>query len=214
VKRSLLLETLTENILRIQHTRPLLVAVDGRDAAGKSTLAKELAENLRNKGANVIEASIDGFHNPRKIRYRRGRDSPEGYYFDSFNHEVLKKQLLDPLRSGDLRVRLKAFDYTVDEAVESPFVEAQPDTILVFDGVFSLRPELRDYWNHSIYLYVDEAESLRRGAARNPGDEEEAKHRYEVRYIAGQRLYHNEADPLKHASIVIDNNDPENPLIL
>ena len=214
MKRSQLLKTLTENILQIQHTRPLLVAIDGRDAAGKSILAKELAENLRRRGANVIEASIDGFHNPREYRYKRGRDSPKGYYLDSFNHEILKKQLLDPLKTGDLRVRLKAFDYTVDEVLESPVVEVQPDVVLVFDGVFSLRPELRDYWDYSIYLYVDEEESLRRGLARNQGDEEEAKHRYEVRYIAGQRLYYSEADPLKHASIIIDNNDPENPLIL
>lgn len=95
MKRSSLLNTLSTNILGIQHDRPLLVAVDGRDAAGRTTLAKELAEKLREQGAQVIELSIDGFHNPREL-YRKGSDSSEGYYRDSFNLEALKNQLLDP----------------------------------------------------------------------------------------------------------------------
>ena len=90
MKRSELLELLTANILGIKHERPLLVAIDGYDAAGKSILAKELAEKLRGLGLNIIEASIDGFHNPRVIRYKRGEESPEGYYYDSFNYAALK----------------------------------------------------------------------------------------------------------------------------
>ncbi len=205
---------MAENITSIKHDRPLLIAVDGRDAAGKTILARELAEKLMAREIHVIESSIDGFHNPREVRYRRGRDSPEGYYLDSFNYKLLTKQLLDPLKTGNLQLRVKAFDYTADEPVESPLIEVQPDVVLIFDGVFALRPELSDYWDYSIYLYIDEAESIRRGVARNPGDEDAAMRRYKVRYIAGQRLYHSEADPVKHASIVIDNSDPENPLIL
>lgn len=214
VKRSELLETLAKNILCIKHDRPLLVAIDGRDAAGKSTLAKELAAKLRECSAAVIESSIDGFHNPRLIRYKRGRDSPEGYYMDSFNYAALKLLLLDPLKTGDLRYKARAFDYTIDLGIISPMISAEPGSILIFDGVFALRPELRDYWDYSIYLHIDEEESIRRGVSRNPGEEEEARRRYQERYIAGQRLYHAESEPMKHADIVIDNTDLENPVIL
>ena len=214
MKRSELLETLIENILCIKHDRPLLVAIDGRDAAGKSMLAKELAAKLRKSGATVIEASIDGFHNPRLMRYKRGRDSPEGYYMDGFNYAALKLLLLDPLKTGDLRYKAKAFDYTIDQGIISPRISAELDSILIFDGVFALRPELRDYWDYSIYLYIDEEESLRRGVNRNPGEEEEARRKYQERYIAGQRLYHAEFEPMKHAEIVIDNTDPENSVVL
>ena len=203
-----------ENILTLKHIRPLLVAVDGIDAAGKTMLAGELAAKLRGRGTQVIEASIDGFHNPRVIRYKRGAESPEGYYRDSFNLAALKILLLDPLKTGDLRYKAKAFDYTIDKGIVSPLVEAEPDSILVFDGVFTHQSELRGYWDYSIYLHIDEEESIRRGLIRNPGDEDEARRRYLVRYIAGQRLYQAEAEPRKHANIVIDNNDPENPMIL
>ena len=191
-----------------------MVAIDGIDAAGKTILAKELADKLRVCGVPVIESSIDGFHNPRAIRYKRGSESPEGYYRDSFNLAALKVLLLDPLKTGDLRYKAKAFDYTIDQGIISPFIEAEPDSILVFDGVFTHQSELRGYWDYSIYLHIDEEESIRRGVGRKPGDEEEARRRYRVRYIAGQRLYHAEAEPKKHADVVINNNDPENPTIL
>ena len=203
-----------ENILTLVQNRPLLVTVDGIDAAGKTVLAGELADKLRGSGAQVIEASIDGFHNPRAIRYKRGAESPEGYYRDSFNTEALKMLLLDPLKTGDLRYKVKAFDYTIDKGIVSPLLDAESGSILVFDGVFTHQSELRDYWDYSIYLHIDEEESIRRGLIRNPGDEDEARRRYKVRYIAGQRLYQAEAEPRKHANIVIDNNDPENPVIL
>lgn len=208
------METLIENILTIKHDRPLMVAIDGIDTAGKTMLAKELAESLRESGAKVIESSMDAFHNPRAIRYKRGSENPEGYYRDSFNITALTMSLLAPLKTGDLWYKAKAFDYTIDKEIASPLKEAKPDSILIFDGVFTHQPELRAYWDYSIYLHIDEEESIKRGLTRNPGDEEEARRRYKVRYIAGQRLYHAEAEPKKHADIIIDNNDPEDPVIL
>lgn len=67
----------------IDLAHPTRVAVDGPDAAGKTTLADELGIALNDAGREVIRASVDGFHRPRVERYRRGPDSPEGYYEDS-----------------------------------------------------------------------------------------------------------------------------------
>jgi uridine kinase len=213
MKRSQLLDILIENILDL-HERPLLVAIDGRDAAGKTVFAKGLANRLREKGAKIIESSSDWFHNPQLVRYGRGRESPEGYYHDSFNIAALKLLLLDPLKTGNMCYKARAFDYRIDKAVIAPFLRADPDSILVFDGIFILRPELRKYWDYSVYLYIDEEESIRRGIVRTPEDEKEVRHLYTVRYAAGQRIYNAESDPMRYADIVIDNNDPENPEII
>jgi hypothetical protein len=57
---------------------PLRMAIDGIDAAGKTTLADELAELLAPLDRPVIRASVDSFHRPRDERYRRfGALSPE-----------------------------------------------------------------------------------------------------------------------------------------
>ena len=97
MERSALLEPLAENIARVTRPHPVRAAIDGVDGVGKTTLANELVAPLRRRGVPVIRASIDGFHNPRAVRYRLGRSSPEGYFRDSFNYEALKNVLLDPL---------------------------------------------------------------------------------------------------------------------
>lgn len=102
----------------------------------------------------------------------------------------------------------------MDKVVDTPLQQAEPTSILIFEGVFTLREELRTYWDYSIYLEISEEESLRRGIERNPGDEAEARRRYGIRYIAGQRVYHMESDPERHASIVVDNNNPDDLIIL
>jgi uridine kinase len=79
------------------------------------------------RGVPVIRASIDGFHYPRHIRYRRGRRSPEGYFRDSFNYEALTTDLLHPLGpGGSLRYRRAVFDYRADAVVEAAAETAPP----------------------------------------------------------------------------------------
>ena len=117
------LEQLAELIDSVSLPHPTRVAIDGVDAAGKTTLANELAGPFEARGRHVIRASTDGFHNPHEVRYRRGPESPEGYYLDSFDYETLRASLLEPLGpGGDLRYRTASFDYRTEspmQAVES-----------------------------------------------------------------------------------------------
>jgi uridine kinase len=52
----------------------VLVGVDGRDAAGKTTVVDRLAEALP---VPTLRVSIDGFQQPRELRYQRGDLSAE-----------------------------------------------------------------------------------------------------------------------------------------
>jgi len=95
--------------------RRTLVAVDGLDGAGKTTFADALAGLVDRP---VVRASVDDFHNPRAFRYRRGRDSPEGFYMESFDLSALTDLLLAPFAAGE-RFRLRAFDHEADMPVDS-----------------------------------------------------------------------------------------------
>jgi uridine kinase len=58
--------------------RPCLLAVDGVDGSGKTTLAESLARTYTERGRPVQVVHLDDFLNPRAVRYQRGRTSPEG----------------------------------------------------------------------------------------------------------------------------------------
>lgn len=130
--RSQLLETITKYLLDKSFDHPLRVAIDGVDNAGKSKLAKELLFPLRKSKRQVISVSIDGFHHPKKFRYRRGEYSPEGYYYDSFNLEAVISNVLKPLSpTGNRTFRRQIFDYTVDQVVDSAWETAQDNAIFI-----------------------------------------------------------------------------------
>lgn len=189
-----------------QPQRVLLVAVDGVDGAGKTVFADELAELLDRRGAAVFRASVDGFHHPPSIRYRLGRDSPEGFFVDSYDYDTLRRLLLEPLAgSGERRVVRRVYDVQAEQPVEAVSESVADIEVLVFDGIFLHRPELRDLWDRSVFLEVDFKVSIPRGAGRGYGDHdpEAASNR---RYVEGQRLYLATCRPRQRATWVIDNN--------
>ena len=85
---------LASMIAAVERPHPARVALDGVDGAGKTHLADELVGPLSRSGRQIIRASIDGFHYPRAHRYKRGRESADGYFHDSFNYGQMRSQLL------------------------------------------------------------------------------------------------------------------------
>lgn len=214
LQRQEVLGSVADRILRLPAHRISRVGVDGVDGAGKTMFADELAAVVRAKGSPVIRAGVDGFHNPSAVRYRRGRGSPEGFFEESYDYATLKAVLLDPLGNGGTgRYRTAAFDHTMDMPVSSPELQALPGSILVFDGIFLHRPELRDYWDVSIFLVADFAVSTARCAARD-GTSLDPAVAANRRYVEGQRLYLRTCDPWARASLTIDNNDLSAPFIV
>jgi uridine kinase len=213
MKRSALIEALAERIACVERRHPVRVAIDGVDGVGKTTLADELVDPVRRHGLPVIRASVDGFHNPRSVRYRLGRSSPEGYFRDSFNYAALTAVLLDPLGpGGSRRYRRAIFNYRTDSEVATPFETAAPDTVLLFDGVFLLRPELRSYWDLSIFLDAPFEVTIPRAAHRDGGSPDVTAIE-NLRYVEGQKLYLQTCEPKRVATILIDNENLASPEI-
>ncbi|MBT5435652.1 MAG: uridine kinase, partial [Rhodospirillaceae bacterium] len=86
MSREAILSDLCDRILALAPGRPAAVAVDGADAAGKSTFADALVAPLETRGAVVVRASVDDFERPRAERHARGRFSAKGYYRNSFDY--------------------------------------------------------------------------------------------------------------------------------
>lgn len=213
-----LTDRLIVEIEKFGRTSPVRVAIDGPDAAGKTTLADRLGVALAAAGRSVIRASIDGFHRPRAERYLRGELSPEGCFADSFDLEALRAELLVPLGpGGSRRYRASVFDHRADVALSDEPAVASADAVLIFDGVFLLRRELLAFWDLRVFLSVGVGELLRRARQRETaqfGSVEAVERRYRLRYLPAQRLYMESERPLGHAHLIIENDDPERPMVV
>jgi uridine kinase len=162
--------------------RPAVVAVDGVSAAGKSTFADELAPLV---AAPVVRVSLDDFHRPKDERHAHG-EGPESYYHDTFDLPALRAELM----------------------------QVADGAVAIVDGIFLLRAGLADVWSLTIFLSVDRAIALERAIARDAarmGGDVAARARYASRYVPGETLYLEEAEPASHADIVVENTDPNQP---
>jgi uridine kinase len=213
--RDELLSRLAEAIGSVTTAHPMRVALDGPPAAGKTTLADELAVVLRAQGRAVVRASIEGFLLPRSQRYRRGEDSAEGCYHDSFDYDALHRVLLDPLGpGGDRRFQQAVYDKDRDTALFQPLTTAPADAVLLFDGVFLLRPELIDRWDLRIFVSAAFDETVDRARTRDQTlfrSATEVERRYRSRYIPSQQFYFDTARPTDHADIIVYNDEPQQP---
>ena len=223
MNRDQFLDQLAQLISEVTCPHPLRVAIDGVDAAGKTTLADVLSLQLGEMGRVVIRSTIDGFHNPRSIRYRRGSMSPEGYFHDSFDYRSITSRLLIPLGlDGDRCYQTAVFDYRTDRVVEVPVLKAPDGAVLLFDGIFLQRPELAGFWDFCLYVDATVDTALERAISRytstngrdhRSADVMDLRKRYMLRYIPAQQEYLRSCHPKTMANVVIDNNNLSRPFI-
>jgi uridine kinase len=204
-----MIEQLAARIAGVAAPHPLRVAIDGRSAAGKTTLADALAERLRDRTRRVvIRAELDHFMKMVEDRNAYPYDSPESYYLDAWDYPLIRERLLRPLGPGGHR-RCLANPAEVERV-------APDDAILLADGVFLQRPELDAHWDLRIYLDIGLDESLRRGVDRDRhwmGGAAEAERRYLTTYLPGEQRYLAEVRPRDRADIVVDMTDPARPRV-
>jgi para-aminobenzoate synthetase len=138
-------------------SRPCVVAVDGRSGAGKSTLAANLATAL---GASVLDG--DGFFAGGVVVRK---DAPQHRVRDCIDWRR-QRPVLEALRAGRTASYL-AFDWEAFDgrlATEPTVVE--PRSVVIFEGVYTARPELADLVDLKLLLRVREETRVARLLAR------------------------------------------------
>ena len=205
------MKALAEEMLQHSAHGRVVVGVDGVSGAGKTVFADDLATELRRLGHVVFRASMDDFHQPRAIRYAKGRESAQGFYEDSYDYASFRRVLLGPFRlAGSTGFCTQFFDLERDVAYESSWLTGPADAILIVDGLFLLRPQLAGIWNFSIWLDAPD-EVRRERMIERDGSHPESDSPLGQRYLGGQELYQREAKPRTAASAIVDNTDVEHP---
>ena len=191
---------------------PVRVAIDGITASGKSTLARDLTAAVGDRGRPVIHVSMDGFHHRRARRHRQGRESASGYYDDAYDFDALAQHLLKPLGPGGNRqYRTSVIDLHTDVATPASPRTAPDDAVLIVDGTFLQRPEVRDLWDERVWVDTAQEIARRWGVARDAealGGNEAAERLFAERYHAASQIYIDAVAPAQCATVIFSNGHP------
>jgi uridine kinase len=143
----------------LQHmTKACVIAIDGRAASGKTSIAADLAQAV---GAGIIH--VDDFFLPKELRTAERFSTPGG----NFHHERLTEEVLPLLRSGE------AFSYRKFDCRKMDFdgerqVAASP--LRIVEGAYSHHPVLGSYMDLRVFSDISPEEQLARIEKRNGAD--------------------------------------------
>lgn len=171
---------ITERVQRLLQSRNrICIAIDGRCAAGKTTLAARLQQTFR---CQVVHMD-DFFLRPSQRTPERLASPGENVDHERFLEEVLK-----PWVAGE-PFSYWPYDCHLQALGEPVFVA--PGNVLVVEGSYSCHPLLRGYYDLHVFLDVDEVAQMERILMRNG---EEAAKRFAKKWIPLEEAYFSTTD--------------------
>jgi phosphoglycolate phosphatase len=210
-----ILEHICADLSRQKQDRAMVVGINGVDTSGKTTFTLSLADYLRDHGHRTQVVHLDDFHNSRAVR-SQGTDERDAYITHAFNLDLLVTELLEPAsKSVIVDKHLTLLNLDSDTYTNVQYYRIDTHTIVLVDGVLLYREPLDAYFDYRIFLRIGFAEVLRRARIRDvPIHGEAFLELYRRKYIPIQEWYLKTYTPDQRADIVIDNTDPEHPLML
>lgn len=151
-----------ELISRAKKQKPgqrILVAIDGRCAAGKTTLASLLQNEI---GCTVFH--MDDFFLRSEQRTEERLRTPGG----NVDYERFLSEVLLPLKSGAEWIAFRAFDCS-SMRLKAP-VRVRAGEVNLIEGSYSCHPALWEHYDLHLFMDVSANEQKRRIIARNTAD--------------------------------------------
>jgi uridine kinase len=168
-----------------------LVCIEGLGGAGKSTLAEAVSAALPGE---VFVVHGDDFYGPEERDWRSW--SPRQGYERYFDHRRTASQLLRPLRSGSAG-RFQRYNWPSNSLDD--WIDVQPNGLVVVEGVYLLRRELRAYWDFAVY--VDTPRELRQSRLQARGENDES---WISQWTAAEDYYERVERPAEGADLVVN----------
>lgn len=133
----------------------VLVAIEGRCASGKSTLADQLSAHY---ACPVIH--MDEFFLRPEQRTQERYATPG----ENIDHERFLEEVLLPIRRGQ-RVSYRPYSCQTQQLTDPILLPTSP--IYIVEGSYSCHPALRQHYDLRLFLSVEPEEQMRRIAERN-----------------------------------------------
>lgn len=150
-------ESIMKRIASLSETgQTYLVAVDGRCASGKTTLADLLQKRIE----DCYVVHMDHFFLRDEQRTTQRLATPGG----NVDYERVSSEVLLPLREG------KAAQYCPYDCGTKTFrepVRILPERVVIVEGSYSCHPALWDHYDLRIFLTTNQKEQMKRIYHRN-----------------------------------------------
>jgi uridine kinase len=129
---------------------PFLLAVDGKCASGKTSLAAELGAAL-----NAPQIHADDFYLPPNARSYT--QTPAAH----MDISRLEAEVLKPACAGG-RIAFRPYSCREDKMPAPVMIETKNAPLIIIEGCYSLHPRLMPYYNYSLFMTVGPAAQRRR----------------------------------------------------
>ena len=176
-------------LMRAAKGRPALAALDGHSAAGKSTHAAAIASEVE-----TAVIPMDDFYRDESDALRQTYDAAQGVD-RYFGWQRLLEQAVLPLRAGTSST-YQPFDWRAGAGLAAP-TTIEPASVVILEGVYSARPELRPYLDLTVLVEASAEARLQRQRERHD------PHDWEARWDAAERLYFTSICPRESFDIVV-----------
>ena len=123
--------------------KEITIAIDGNSGSGKSTLAHDLSKIY---DCNVFHMD-DFFLRPEQKTVKRIQEVGGNVDYERFKHEVL-----DKLKKNQ---EFKYQIYDCSQGRLTDYIKVSPKGLNIVEGVYSMHPTLRHYYDLKIFLCID-----------------------------------------------------------
>ncbi len=145
-----------DNIRQLLEERErVIVAFDGRSAAGKSTAARWISFWL---DGEVVH--MDDFFLPPMLRTPERLAQPGG----NVHYERVLSEVINPLQRGEV-AEYGVFDCSVMDI--SGVQRAGEKQLVIIEGAYSLHPAFGSYFDLAVFFDIDPQEQIKRITERN-----------------------------------------------
>jgi hypothetical protein len=149
----------------------------------------------------VARVSARDFLRARSIRLEYGRDDADAFYDLWYDLPALRREVLDPLGPGGRGSWLPRLrDPQTDRSARAELQIAAPGTVMVVDGRFLLRDDVRPAFDLLVHLTVSPPARSRRAPAEDA-----------ARVLPAWERYLFECRPAERADVVAKFDHPDRP---
>ena len=180
MKTDQIIKIILENITELSKDKKhITVAIDGRCASGKTTIARLIGDNLP---CNIVH--MDDFFLRPEQRTPKRLTIPGG----NVDYERFLREVVPQLKAGE-EINYRPFSCRSQKLED--FVRLNKQNITIVEGSYCSQPLLWDVYDYHIFLTAEPDEQLRRIEQRSNKEQTE---QFKKRWIPLEELYLNSFD--------------------